>query len=147
MVRPQLRNSQFFDVNSLTTRWERDFARAMKRVGALVRREGQDTMPRIVRTVSRPGEPPHRHKTTKHSLRNIQFDYEPRNKGVVVGPVHFQSGDTPHLIEFGGVKVRRRAGGRSRRMRYRKRPFMAPSLEKVRKENGIPRQFRNVITE
>lgn len=122
----------------------------MKRVGAKIRRTGQDTMKNRrygkKAPISQPGAFPIRHSTTNNSLRNIQFDYDPMKKSVVVGPVRFKS-DTSHLIEFGGIVVQKRTAKkrRARKMHYAARPFMGPSFEK--EKPFIAGHFRNVFTE
>ena len=147
---PRVRVTQFFDIGSMASAAERGWAHAMKRVGAAIRRHGQDTMKnrRYGKNapVSQPGAFPQRHSTTNNSLRNIQFDYDPRKKSVVVGPVRFKS-DTSHLIEFGGTVVRKRTKKKknARMMHYAARPFMGPSLEKERP--FVAGHFRNVFTE
>jgi len=143
-LRPTIRVSRFFDVNSLTSRVERSWARAMKRAGRIVQWEAMDTMKHIKKGTSAPGAFPFRHSKTKVSLRRIWYDYDPRTKTVVVGPAKFKNDDTSNLIEFGGTRVVRRRAGRVRKMRYRARPFMKPSLDKKRDE--IKKEFRNTVT-
>lgn len=149
-LRARVRVTQFFDIGSLASAAERGWAHAMKRVGATIRRTGQDTMPnrRYGKNapVSLPGEFPQRHSTTNNSLRNIQFDYDPRKKSVVVGPVRFKS-DTARLIEFGGVVTKKRTEKKkkARRMHYAARPFMKPSFEK--EKPFIAGHFKNVFTD
>ena len=143
-LRPTIRVSRFFDVNSLTSRIERSWARAMKRAGRLIMFEAMDTMKHIKKGVSAPGAFPHRHSKTKVSLRRIWYDYDPRTKTVVVGPAKFKNDDTSNLIEFGGTRVIKQRRGRVRKVRYRARPFMGPSLKK--KRSDIAKEFRNTVT-
>lgn len=72
-------------------------------------------------SASRPGTPP---STRRGQLkRAIAYAVEPRDQLVVVGPDYEVVGDAGRAHEF---------GGRFRRERYEKRPFMGPALEKVR---------------
>lgn len=148
-LRPRVRVTQFFDIGALASAADRAWAHAMKRVGASIRRTGQDTMKnrRYGKNapISIPGAYPIRHSTTNNSLRNIQYDYDHASKSVVVGPVRFKS-DTANLIEFGGTAVRKRTAKskRKRTMHYAARPFMGPSLDK--EKPLIADHFRNVFT-
>ena len=79
-LRPRVRVTQFFDIGALASAADRAWAHAMKRVGASIRRTGQDTMKnrRYGKNapISIPGAYPIRHSTTNNSLRNIQYDYD-----------------------------------------------------------------------
>ena len=148
-IRPRIRVTRFFDVSSLTSRWERRYAWAMKRIGGKIRWAAMDLpgMKHVTKGTSAPGQPPHRHhKRTRGSLRQIEYDYDPKTKSVVVGPIFFKRGDTPHLIEFGGTRVVTRKRSAARKLQYRARPFMGAALKEARKSGVISSEFRNILT-
>ena len=69
---------------------------------------------------SAPGTPPH---TRRGLLRNaILYAVEPHRQSVVVGPSIEVVGTSATAHEF---------GGRYRRRRYPRRPFMGPALERT----------------
>jgi len=70
-------------------------------------------------TPSQPGRPPH---TRKGQLRqSILYAVERREGRVVIGPSYERVGTSAMAHEF---------GGRYRRERFKKRPFMGPALLK-----------------
>lgn len=81
---------------------------------------------------SEPGQPPH---TRKGQLRRaIVYAVEKREERVVIGPEHAVVGPVGLAHEF---------GGRFRGDRYKPRPFMGPSLMKVK--DRLPRKWAGSV--
>lgn len=143
--------------------------RSMRRVSKRAKRiAGNDYPP------SQAGSPPNAHAESGAfaSLKNILFAMNPDNMGVVVGPrktnQHSEAGGfmtkgtIPSLHEFGGTgKIREKLAGnvwvpigrrrprpgqpaRTRTVRYPKRPFMQPALEKYMPR--IPQEFKGIVS-
>ena len=68
-----------------------------------------------------PGQPPHTH--TRRLPRAIKYAVEKNRQTVVIGPA---------VESFGKAGRAHEHGGRYRRERYPKRPFMGPALEKTK---------------
>lgn len=84
------------------------------------------------KTASAPGQPPH---TRRGQLRrSIAYAVEKARQRVLVGPDAAFVGPSGAAHEF---------GGRIRRERFPKRPFMGPSLEKMRPR--LPKLWANSI--
>ena len=81
---------------------------------------------------SAPGTPPH----TRHGQLpgSILYAVEKRKQRVVIGPDYMKVGRVATAHEF---------GGRYRKERYRRRPFMGPALEKVRPR--LPRHWAGSV--
>ena len=79
-----------------------------------------------------PGTPP---KTRRGQLRrSIRFAVEANRQRVVIGPEYGIVGRSAMAHEF---------GGRYRRERYPKRPFMGPALEKT--QSRLPRHWAGSV--
>jgi hypothetical protein len=70
---------------------------------------------------SSPGQPPHTH--TRRLPRAIKYAVEKSKQTVVIGP---------DVVSFGTAGRAHEHGGRYKRERYPRRPFMKPALEKVK---------------
>ena len=113
---------------------------ALSKAGAFIRTTARHSI-RKRKGVSEPGSPPHSHEGSLRRL--IFFAYEPTSETVVIGPVRFRAGEAPPLLEFGGAVTRKDRRGRARRLRYEKRPFMGPALQKELPQ--LPRRWRNSV--
>lgn len=143
----------FLDRQAVIERVDRAKLRALSKAGAYIRRRARSSLRRR-KAISAPGQPPSVHSQDKiATLKNIWFVYDPGEQSVVVGPVglHGSSQPVPQLMEFGGtsrvfeaspiargnrwVPVGKRPPRwakrtRTRRAKYKARPFMGPSLDK-----------------
>ena len=81
---------------------------------------------------SAPGEPPHTHTGALRVA--ILYAVEKLDERVVIGPAFTGVGTSAMAHEF---------GGRYRKARYPKRPFMGPALEKVK--DRLPRMWAGSI--
>ncbi len=150
----------FFDDPKVIARVEKSRLRALSRFGAFVRTSARTSMRRR-RNPSPPGTPPSvQSRDSYATLRNILFAYDAATDSVIVGPILLASTrrnrrfTVPELHEKGGsvagdgrlVEVRTPAGRDARgrripagtrkvrldgRLKYPKRPFMVPALERV----------------
>ena len=77
---------------------------------------------------SAPGSPPHTHTGALRSA--VLYAVEKARERVVIGPAFAGVGTSAMAHEF---------GGRYRKSRYSKRPFMGPALEKLR--DRLPRMW------
>lgn len=106
----------FFDRQKILDMVEAKTAKALTRIGALVRKIAQRSM-RKRKKVSAPGEPPSSHEGGLR--RNIYFAYDPDTTTVVIGPTpynmksyvfegggkgrNFIKGAVPSILERGGM--------------------------------------------
>ena len=94
--------------------------RSLGHAGGYIRKVARHSIKRSQRP-SAPGRPPH---TRRGLLRNaILYAVERDRQSVVIGPDESFVGKSASAHEF---------GGRYRRERYPKRPFMGPALEEAR---------------
>jgi phage gpG-like protein len=94
--------------------------KSLGHAGAAIRLTAKRSI-RKRKTASPEGQPPH---TRKGQLRGaIMFAVEKENDLVVIGPDHSKVGESGAAHEH---------GGRYKRQRYPKRPFMGPALEKTK---------------
>lgn len=125
--------SMFFDRPAVAKAIGKANARALGKAGAFVRRSARSSLRRRKRA-SQPGQPPSVHSADSvKTLKNILFAYEPTRKSVVVGPVKLGGGaySVPAVHEHGGgATIRRGRRRRSVAVRYPKRPYMKPALDK-----------------
>ena len=103
----------FFDTAPVQRAVDRARRDRLSKAGAFVRTRARSSI-RKRKGTSRPGEPPHGH--AGHLRRLLLFGYDAQAQTVVVGPLPFNEGEAPELLEFGD-------GAR------RPRPFMGPALE------------------
>jgi len=88
---------------------------------------------------SRAPAPPHAH--TKGGLRVIMFAVDGNTS--IIGPIRFPRSKrfvepVPHVHEFGGTVLDLK---KFKVYRYPARPYMSRTLEKLKSNNQIPRQF------
>lgn len=80
-------------------------------------------------TTSKPGQPPKGHGQ-QLLKQGIQFAADPASRSVVIGAVKLNKpGMTPETLEYGGPTAIR-GKGKSRRVRVKPRPYMAPAFTK-----------------
>jgi hypothetical protein len=150
--------SLFFDQSVVAKLIDKKTKKALSKVGAYIRRRAQTSI-RYKDKPSRPGQPPHGHRSERFTRTNrktgkrrsvsplrelIFFAYNPDTKSVVVGPVVFAGARksdylVPSVIEKGGL-VSLFSRGKKRRARYRPRPFMRPAL--LAELPNIPNEFK-----
>ena len=149
----RMAKASFFDRKAVTSRLERQERGLLSKAGAFVRTKARSLIRRIKRP-ARPGEPPRARFRGQPSLKTILFVYEPRNHGVVIGPVKFGSMDAPRKQEFGAFlpkpafvrSAKKRSGRKSELIKIKriaKHPFMGPALEDV--QDRIPKLWRGSV--
>lgn len=95
----------FFDSSRVLARVDRARRRVLSRFGAFVRTRARSSI-RKRKKASAPGQPPSSHEGSLKRL--LFFAYDASSRSVVVGPVPFQRGEAPELLEEGGTAIRRR---------------------------------------
>ena len=156
----QLKNF-FFDRRAVTAAADKGMVRALSKFGAFVRRAAQTSMryrkgpsqpgqppsahkSKQLAALKKMGRAKHNGALLRELLF---FSYDPSTRSVVVGPLGFKTKGipVPALHEFGGSRMayknERFVAGRGRKaktveiggktVRYPKRPFMAPALDKM----------------
>jgi hypothetical protein len=113
---------------------------ALSRIGSFIRTRAKSLI-RSRKATAGPGQPPSSHVGTLKGL--IFFGYDLATRSVVVGPVRFGTGEAPHLLEFGGVAIRKDARGKRRVERYHGNPFMLPALRA--EISYIPKHWNNSV--
>lgn len=139
--------SNFFDRAAVINAVDKATLKVLKEFGRLVRKTAQASL-RYSDKTSRPGAPPHAHKTGtierkskstgKTRVRSVSylreflyFVYDKSSRSVVIGPAKLNgtvSSDAPSALEYGGPSVVVDRGKR-RRIQIRARPFMGPAYE------------------
>lgn len=136
----------FFDRPHVLNRIEEARVRALSKAGAYVMKAARGMLRtargKSVNKPSKPGRPP---KSRTGLLRDhIYFVFDPQTLSVVVGPARLnRTLGAPALHEFGGVRFRRDAIGKSQRLKYPPRPYMRPALGKSLPK--LPEAFRNAV--
>jgi hypothetical protein len=103
----------FFDRRAVIDAVGRANATVLAKAGAFIRRSAKGTI-RYAKGVSKPGNPPHAHESTKHGkdspLRElIFFAYDDATNSLVVGPTPFQGpAIAPRVLELGGTAPARK---------------------------------------
>jgi len=93
------------------------------------------TAKRSIRKSPNPAEPGRPPKTRRGQLRSsIRFAVEKNKQRVVIGPDYGVVGQSARAHEF---------GGRYRRERYPKRPFMGPALTKTK--DRLPKHWAGSV--
>jgi len=93
------------------------------------------TAKRSIRKSANPAEPGRPPKTRRGQLRSaIRFAVESNRQRVLIGPDHRFVGQSARAHEF---------GGRYRKQRYPKRPFMGPALTKT--QSRLPRHWAGSV--
>ena len=112
----------------------------LSRFGAFVRTRAKTSI-RKRKGTSPPGSPPHSHVGLLRKF--ILFAYDPTRKSVVIGPTLIRAeSQAPRLLEHGGEAVRR-TKTRTRRLRYRPRPFMQPAF--AAEQSKLPPLWRDSV--
>ncbi len=119
-------------VFSLGKKFKTEYTRG---VGAYVMTAARSSL-RPGKQPAEPGKPPRTHarKGGKSPLKHGIF-FAAEKDAVVVGPVAlegktYQGVTGARLLEQGGSRIERYPNGRSRRLKYRKFPYMVPALKK-----------------
>jgi len=114
-----------FDSGKVLAKARKGSVESLGHAGGLIRKVARHSIRRSP-VASSPGTPPH---TRRGQLRRaILYAVEKDRQSVVIGPDYGLIGLAAAPHEF---------GGRYRRERYPKRPFMGPALENV--EDRLPR--------
>ena len=93
------------------------------------------TAKRSIRKSPNPAEPGKPPKTRRGQLRSaIRFAVEKNRQRVVIGPDHRIVGQSARAHEF---------GGRYKRQRYPRRPFMGPALTKTK--DRLPKHWAGSV--
>ena len=119
------------DVRKVLARAKRANIRTLGHAGGTIRKVARHSIRRSPNP-SAPGTPP---QTRKGQLRrSILYAVEKDKQSVVIGPSITMVGTSATAHEF---------GGRFRRERYDKRPFMGPALEQTRAK--LPRHWAGSV--
>lgn len=151
----------FFDKKKVIDAVDRATRKIFSKFGANVRKRAQKSL-EYAKGISRPGRPPHAHKTitvkkTSKSTGRVRFRsvsflreflffaFEPSTKTVVIGPARLNStvtSDALSALEYGGqsVKVER---GKRKRINIQARPFMGPAAKA--ETPGLPAMWRDSV--
>ena len=114
--------SAFFDRAAVQAAMDAATLKTLSRFGAFVRRRAQTSM-RRTGAVSQPGNPPSSHAGQLRDL--LYFAWDGSSRSVVIGPIPFEDGVAPKLLEEGGEIIDRLRG----RKVYRARPYMKPAFD------------------
>jgi len=138
--------ANFFDRKAVISAVDRATGRNLSKFGAFVRQRARTSI-RKRKRVSAAGSPPSAHVTGPLSLRGgIFFAMVPDRRGVVIGPVAFNtpgSPTVPEVLEYGGDRVITSRRRKPRVGHYRARPYMGPAFEEEKK--SLPSIWRNSV--
>jgi hypothetical protein len=130
----------FFDREKVKNAVDAGTRRVLSKFGAFVRQRAKTSI-RKRKGTSPPGSPPYSHVGLLRKF--ILFAYDPQRKSVVIGPTLIRAGsEAPRLLEYGGEAVRR-TKTKTRRLRYRPRPFMRPAFEAEKPQ--LPALWKNSV--
>jgi len=114
-----MRSRSRLDVETVRKRAEQGSFKSLGHAAAAIRLTARRSI-RKSKSYSAPGAPPH---TRRGLLRGaILYGVERYRDSAVIGPTYERVGTSAMAHEF---------GGRYRKERYPKRPFMGPALEKL----------------
>jgi len=114
-----IRSRSRFDIEIVRKRAEQGSFHSLAHAAAAIRLTARRSIRRS-KSYSAPGTPPH---TRRGLLRGaIVYGVERHRDRALVGPTYERVGTSAMAHEF---------GGRYRKERYPKRPFMGPALEKL----------------
>jgi phage gpG-like protein len=114
-----MRSRSRFDMEGVRRRADQGSFRSLAHAAAAIRLTARRSIRRS-KSCSAPGTPPH---TRRGLLRGaIVYGVEKYRDSAVIGPTYERVGTSAMAHEF---------GGRYRKERYPKRPFMGPALEKL----------------
>lgn len=158
-MKPKVRvKALFFDSKAVLDAVGKAGVKVLSKYGSLVRKRAQKSL-RYADDRSKPGEPPHAHRTRKITrtskstgkkrtrsvsfLREfLWFKFDPTTKSVVIGPERLNSTLDPRALpalEYGGpatVKDR----GKTKMVSIKARPFMGPADAAERP--GLPAMWK-----
>lgn len=145
----EIAKGSFFDRKKVKAKIDRTSEKALRTIGALVRRVERNSI-KVKEGPSKPGNPPHAHGQDSLFRNKIFFVYDHKTKAVLIGPALINGslrkppGKTvPEVLEFGGtvefVNLKFRQQGKMRTMlretvarRMDARPYAQPALEKTK---------------
>ncbi len=119
------------DVKKVLRKTRRANIESLAHAGAAIRLTARRSI-RKREGPSAPGKPPHTHTGALRSA--VLYAVEKARERVVIGPAFGGVGTSAMAHEF---------GGRYRKSRFPKRPFMGPALEKLR--DRLPRMWAGSI--
>lgn len=145
-MRVKLDFSGFFDRTAVISAVGHAESKVLNEEGRLVRKEAQASL-KYEDGPSRPGQPPHAHRTGQRTTTSkstgrvrrravsflrefIFYRFDPTTRSVVVGPERLSSTVDPRslsALEHGGTSTILDRGQR-RTVRIEERPFMGPAL-------------------
>lgn len=155
----------YFDRSIIRRNWKAINRNPIQKAGVIVMLNARDSIKRRKKstTYSKPNSAPYTHPPA-YPFKRIYSESELFGTRAVVGMVGFGGPQpVPGLHEHGGTAVRRvfvkgpqrrtklgRFGRRTmmpvvKSVRYEKRPFMAPALEKARRAGKLPPLWANCM--
>lgn len=170
VVAPKIKTFHTFDRNIFRKKWSQINEGPLKKAGLLIRRVAINKIGRTVgkKTKPRPPGMPPRSRSGGKELKRIFSVVNARKGRAVIGPVGFSNPPVPALHEHGEGAIRlvrkksqRDPTGRLRRgrkgrflkarfgvqyrayVKFRKRPFMQPALEKIQPQ--LPAMWRGSV--
>jgi hypothetical protein len=136
----QAAKGSFFDKPKVKKAVDAGTRRVLSRFGAFVRQRAKTSI-RKRKGISPPGGPPYSH--TGLLRKFILFAYDPTRKSVVIGPTLIRAeSQASRLLEHGGEAIRR-TKTKTRRLRYRPRPFMGPAFAAEKQQ--LPALWKNSV--
>lgn len=130
----------FFDREKVKRSVDSATRKVLSKFGAFVRQRAKSSI-RKRKGTSPPGSPPYSHVDLLRKF--IFFAYDASRQSVVIGPVLLRSdSQAPRLLEYGG-ETTRRTPKRTRRLRYRPRPYMGPAFEQEKPQ--LPALWRDSV--
>lgn len=137
----QAARGSFFDREKVKRSADAGTRRVLSKFGAFVRQRARTSI-RKRKGTSPPGRPPNSHVGLLRKF--ILFAYDPQRRSVVIGPtLTKEDSQAPRLLEHGGDAVLEEEGGKTRRVRYRPRPFMGPAFAEEQKK--LPALWRGSV--
>lgn len=153
----------FFDREVVMKAVDRATADALRKAGSLIRMNARRSMKKAGKDdpPAPPGSPPR--ARTGLLKKFVFYAYDQESKSVIVGPAFLSGGrrnpTVPEILEYGGHQVVRRISrkrafedGRrvrkptvvERRVKYEPRPYMTPSLEKIKPK--MPELWKDILS-
>ena len=143
----------FFDRALIENKIGKHSARALRRLGGLVRSTARNSMKYSSYKSgkkSAPGSPPNYHvRGSNFNLKKIQYYFDPMRKTTIVGPIGKSSTgpSVPEIMEKGGMVRKRnryRKGSRLTTMvRVAPRPYMKPALDITKQR--YPKHWKDAL--
>ncbi len=131
----------FFDRAKVQRAVDAANRRVLSQFGAFVRQRAKTSV-RKRKGTSPPGSPPYSH--TGFLRKSVLFAYDRARNSVVIGPVLLRAGSrVATLLEHGGEGVVKTRDGKTKRAKFRPRPFMGPAFAAEREK--LPDLWRNSV--